>query len=217
MGNDATAPPSIVEYCKTHVTKQEFIKELEELQQKNIRFRKIGQHYDCENHSIGLKDTAKITGSAVGYGIIGGMLGFVVGGPAGASVGYFAAGGTVGAGGIGSKIWENACKTVNSYRYYILFQYGPKLQYQSHGFSYAYYMRVEYDFDGYSIHIGNTNKYVETFGKIMREKDKKNEHNCNGNSKGVSVLIDALKWHNYKGRDNGRKEKNKETCHDITG
>ena len=107
---------------------------------------------------------------------------------------------------IRGSLIDAGTKATEAYQHYILFEYGTKSHRKSDDFTYSYYMRIQFNFNGYSIFVGNTRNYFKKFKKIniCEYANDRQEYECNGNKEGISMVIDALKNHepNHKHNTN---------------
>eukprot|EP01083_Nonionella_stella_P154574 498275_1 len=197
MGSETSSINEIPEYSKSGLSQHAFITELK--RHHSIQFTKI---MVCTDGTPNVKMTDLIgtvpssVGSGVLGGLIGGALGALVGGPPGATVGYFTGAAVLAIPKFGGQAWNIVSTKVNSTQYYVLCEYGPKLPRISNGFTYAYYMRVEFTANGYSIHVGNASKYLKKFPETpVKLTDPDYEHVCCGTTNGVSSVIDEPKYH----------------------
>eukprot|EP01084_Bolivina_argentea_P238211 400207_1 len=170
---------------KTGLIKEQCINELKSL---NIKFRKVARYTNkVEQKSLfyaGIKKSWPLA-------MVGGAVSAFIP-PIGATIAVV--GGIRGLAAMGSTILSN----VDSTKLYILFEYGPKCGMFSYGawygFKYSNYLRIEFDHQGYSIHIGKTDDYVSKFGKL-EGNEKEYEHNCKGNKDGITALISVIDEH----------------------
>eukprot|EP01084_Bolivina_argentea_P077056 139702_1 len=180
-----------------------------------ISVKKMSQYFD-NDEQFGAKKMLQIFGSStktgIKYGIVGGIVGGIIGGPAGASAGYGICSAVSGGGTAIVGIGSNILKIVNSQKFFVLFEFGPKLQYEwnmyrywygkaEQFFTYSYYLRLERNINGYDIHIGHANKYLYVFQKpkIFEESNgNKKQRNCNGNCDAIKQLISTVNSTDYE-------------------
>ena len=166
------------------------------MERRKIQIRKIYLGYDCGKTKMSiftLKKTATITTG----GILGAGFGFFTSGPPGAVAGMLGGCAAVSAPIVGGSLIDAGTKATEAYQHYILFEYGPKSHRKSDDFTYSYYMRIQFGFNGYSFFVGNTRNYLRQFNKIniCEFANEKQKYECNGNKEGMTKVINAVKDH----------------------